>query len=117
SDGQLLAAGFFTGYDMSVSSGVARINTSGSTAIADVQKANFELYPNPTDGMVTLRGDLEGKAEIRVLDCAGRLVSEKRTQGNGAEPMLVDLSALAPGTYAVQLHTEDAVTTRMVVRK
>lgn len=116
-DGQLLAAGFFTGYDMSVSSGVARINTSGSTAIADVQKANFELYPNPTDGMVTIRGDLEGKAEIRVLDCAGRLVSEKRTQGNGAEPMLVDLSALAPGTYAVQLHTEDAVTTRMVVRK
>ncbi len=116
-DGQLLAAGFFTGYDMSVSSGVVRINTSGSTTVADVQNMAFELFPNPTDGLVTIRGKFEGKAEIRVLDCAGRLVSEKRTQGTGAEPMLVDLNSLASGTYAVQVHTKDGVSTRMVVRE
>lgn len=117
SDGQLLAAGFFTGYDMSVSSGVVRINTSGSTTVADVQSIPFDLFPNPTDGLVTIRGKFEGKAEIRVLDCAGRLVSEKRTEGNGAEPMQVDLSSLASGTYAVQLHTNDGLSTRMVVRE
>lgn len=116
-DGKLVAGGFFTGYDTSISSGVVRINTSGTTATADVQGTAFELFPNPTDRMVTIRGEFDGKAELRVLDCAGRLVHEVRVEGHGAQPIQLDLGALLPGAYMLQVHTKGGMTTRMVVRE
>jgi uncharacterized delta-60 repeat protein len=116
-DGKLVAGGFFTAYDNVPRVGVVRVNTAGTSAIAEETGLEFELFPNPTNGLVTLRGDLQGKVEVRVLDAAGRLMYESRVQGNGAEPVLMDLSALDTGVYVVQLRAKDQVATRTVVRE
>lgn len=115
-DGQLVAAGFFTGYDMSVSSGVVRINTSGSTAIAEVQSMAFDLFPNPTDGMVTIRGEFEGAAEVRVLDCAGRSVHEERVSAAAEGSHSIDLSHLPSGVYTLRIQCGLDIATVRVVR-
>ncbi len=116
-NGQLVVGGYFTAYDGVSRRSVARVNTSGTTAIGEEQSMAFELFPNPTNGMVTIRGEFEGKVDIRVLDSAGRLLQESQMQGGNSEAIQVDLGALLPGAYMVQLHTKDGMTTRMVVRE
>lgn len=75
------------------------------------------VFPNPTQGLVLLRGPLHGPAELRVRDSAGRLVHAVRTTEHGTEPMAVDLSGLDAGVYVLELRTNAGVATRVVVRE
>lgn len=102
-DGQLLAAGHFTGYDNLVSSGVARVNTSGTTAIADVQEADFELYPNPSTGRFQLQAAMQGHVQLKVYDLLGRTVHSETTAASAGWTHDLELGHLLPGGYLLEL--------------
>jgi len=116
-DGKLVAGGFFTAYDNVPRVGVVRVNTTGTTAIAEETGLEFELFPNPTNGLVTLRGDLQGKVEVRVLDATGRMVVERMVQAVPGGVMAMDLGDVVAGTYVVQVRTERASATRVLIRE
>jgi hypothetical protein len=92
-----------------------------STATASIQEneleAGYSLFPNPTAGLVTLGFTLEeaGLVEVRVTDLLGQMVT---TTSTGAAPgqgnIVMDLSALAAGTYFVNLHAGGMLATRKV---
>jgi hypothetical protein len=92
-----------------------------STATASIQEneleAGYSLFPNPTTGLVTLGFTLEeaGLVEVRVTDLLGQMVT---TTSTGAAPgqgnIVMDLSALAAGTYFVNLHAGGMLATRKV---
>lgn len=114
-DGKLVAGGFFTAYDNVPRRSLARVNTTGSTTIAEEPGLELELFPNPTNGLVILRGDLQGKVEVRVLDAAGRVLEEQVSQAVPGTAVAMDLAGLTAGTYVVQVHSERRNATRSLV--
>lgn len=61
--------------------------------------ANFQLFPNPTTGAVTLQG--ENLAQAQVFDQQGRLV--RSIALNGLERSTLQTGNLAPGNYLIQV--------------
>lgn len=79
--------------------------------------AAITVFPNPTNGTVMISAELNGPAELRVVDQMGRLLRTARLRINAEGPVLVDLADLPPGAYVLQLRANDRVVTRMVVRE
>lgn len=73
------------------------------------------VYPNPTDGKVTVKADGAVISEIRVFGMDGRMV--KRVRVSDTEAML-DFDALAKGSYLlhIQLQQGDVVRKKLIVR-
>lgn len=84
------------------------------TEIAEADAAAFDLYPNPTEGAVTLTLEGAGPADVEVLDAVGRLVWTGRTSGGGSFPLPVD--GLPAGSYVVRVRSGSTVTSRTLVR-
>ncbi len=60
----------------------------------------LEVYPNPTDGMVSIKYIGVGNAQIIVTDASGKLVMSKMTSQN---PETISLDALSNGVYYISL--------------
>jgi lysophospholipase L1-like esterase len=69
------------------------------------------IYPNPTNGLLTIETDGVPVLEVQVIDLASRVQLR-----NNDRQYRVDLSALPAGTYLVKLTTERGVTTHRVVK-
>ena len=65
------------------------------------QGLSIELYPNPTDGQISLRHSLpsETSYRIQVYSLLGQIVFRTEAQG----PCTLDLAPLANGMYILQL--------------
>lgn len=76
---------------------------------------NVIVYPNPTDGKVTVSADGEMIAEIRAYSLEGRMVKRVRVADTEAE---LNFDALAKGTYLLQIQLQqgDIVRKKLVVR-
>ena len=72
----------------------------------------FTLYPNPTDGKVSLTFEeaLQGKAVVEVYNLLGERMAVKnvRQLPKGGKVSL-DLSQLSPGLYIVKINTEKGI--------
>ena len=91
-------------------------NGCSTTSVEEVASVMFEAYPNPTSGMLTLvnRGE-GGNKQIRVFDQTGKLqFAEQRTMAAGSSEMF-NLSALAAGTYHVQVVGNSGVSNITVI--
>lgn len=72
--------------------------------VFDTASADWQVYPNPTEGRVNVRsGSLSGPVLWELLDASGRVVfAERTTIAAGAEHVL-DLDAdMASGTYVLR---------------
>ncbi len=75
----------------------------------------FKLYPNPTQGNLTVQFDLQEVSEntvLRVFDMAGKQLDEYRYQNVQRQIFNYDLSSLASGTYLMQLVTDRGTATK-----
>jgi hypothetical protein len=81
---------------------------------APVSKGEFQLYPNPSTGFVTLRiGEvLSREAVVRVQDMFGKTVFES---GVKTGSMGLDLSDCAAGVYMISLEDNGSLTTERLV--
>ncbi len=69
----------------------------------------FEVLPNPSDGLFTLKMDLPTFAslDLAVFDVVGRQVFASQTEAVGAVQQPLDLRGLASGTYLLQVSDGD----------
>jgi hypothetical protein len=72
---------------------------------------HLETYPNPTNGILNLNGEmLTGNFTIQVIDAAGRTVLSIQNQ------KVIDMSSLVDGIYFINITTEnEAVINRRVL--
>lgn len=64
-------------------------------------------FPNPTTGEVRLRiDDMDGPAQLEVLDAQGRRVHARALELTGTTETLIDLAGQASGLYTVRLVCE-----------
>jgi PKD repeat protein len=65
---------------------------------------NISVYPNPTQGNLTVEADLPIK-KLRLYDGLGRLILEQTA--NGEQIMNLDIASLQPGIYVLEIVGDD----------
>ena len=75
--------------------------------------AGVSVYPNPSEGMVTVTNAQGNLNTIVVYDLAGRVVTTKTT----STETTLDLTAVQAGTYLVKVSNENGSITENVVIK
>lgn len=73
----------------------------------------FETYPNPTNGNVTLKGEFDSNATASVFDQSGRLlITQKAINGSS-----IDLSNFNTGMYLLKVTSNGASGTKTIVKQ
>jgi len=74
----------------------------GLTAVRGTENT-LQFWPNPTTGQVRVfaQGEAGDLLDLRVIDATGRTTWSMRSVPFSAEGNLLDLSALAPGSYSL----------------
>ncbi len=81
--------------------------------IADVQDVQFELFPNPSNGVFNLRISNPENALLEVFTTDGKLVKRMNIADTAYHP--VDLSEQAGGVYIARLKTSRGTATKRLV--
>jgi hypothetical protein len=86
------------------------------TSIADISDFGIKIYPNPTNGQISIELDkLINLVYVSVLDLTGRVMHQSHLSGAGSQK--IDLTHLAKGVYIVKISIEgNELTTRLVIK-
>ncbi len=68
-------------------------------------KANFNFYPNPTDGIFTVNSGFENSASIEIFDMLGKQVIKPFLINKGINQ--IDASELSKGIYMIKFNIGD----------
>ena len=82
------------------------------TAINDIENSQFNVYPNPTNGLFTIELDGNSKYVVSVKNVLGQTVFTTTTNGMNTN---IDLSSFDKGIYTVELKDENAIYTEKVI--
>lgn len=75
-----------------------------------MRKGNFELYPNPSDMLLTLRNnsdDFTGIISARIIDVSGKTAMELSFEDSPINH--INISSLTPGVYFLQAHNHESI--------
>lgn len=81
------------------------VNACTSIAEAASQMA-FQVYPNPSDGMVYLNGNTR-ILHVEVFNAIGQLILLR--DAAGAETLTIDLAHASTGVYTLRIHTDSGI--------
>ncbi|CAN5517042.1 hypothetical protein BH11BAC1_BH11BAC1_00320 [soil metagenome] len=84
---------------------------SGPNSLPVINSAALTIYPNPTSGMVSIRG-IHELTEITVYDMLGNVVL---VQSATSGVQVLDLSSQTQGVYSVVMRAEKSVTTKQLI--
>lgn len=96
-------------------------NTVVSTEEINTTSTSFNVYPNPTSGIINLNYSLSYDAEVfvDVINSVGVRVKSERlgSQKHGTYNTPIDLSSLAAGIYMLNLNADGIINTVRVIVK
>lgn len=75
----------------------------------------MKLYPNPTQGMVTLEFTAKGSGSLRLMDMQGRIIETRAIIESGLLQSDWDLSGFTPGIYLMEYEGPDGRAVQKVV--
>lgn len=76
----------------------------------------FEVYPNPVNGILTIKGDWESNAALQIIDMAGNIIYTKHTTSIIDSVLQVDFNNYAPGIYIVQLISTHGIFSSPIIK-
>ena len=74
------------------------------------QEAEINLYPNPTQGEVTI--EAEGLSQVRIVNLYGQTVYNAKVE---SDQVRIDLSNMAKGIYVMHIGTEKGEAVKQIV--
>ena len=83
-----------------------------ANAISDMNQTIFTTYPNPTNGIFTIKLGEVANYDVTVINVLGQTVFSKTTKGMNT---IIDLSSFDKGVYTVELKNENAVYTEKII--
>lgn len=89
---------------------------TGTTGMGERHEDAFALYPNPTNGVVSIgfNGN-DGEAEIWVTNVMNEVVLTEKATASAGKSLNLDLGQLSKGFYFVKVKTESYEVTRKVI--
>jgi hypothetical protein len=82
------------------------------SGINNIKQSQFNLYPNPTDGVFVIELEENSKYEVTVIDILGKTVFSTNTNGMNTS---IDLSSFDKGIYSVELKDENEIYTEKII--
>ena len=82
------------------------------SSINNIKQSQFNLYPNPTDGVFVIELEENSKYDVTVIDILGKTVFSTNTNGMNTS---IDLSSFDKGIYTVELKDENAIYTEKII--
>ncbi len=84
------------------------------TGISEEYVSQLSIYPNPTDGQITIEG-LKGVVKIILTDARGRTV--RNEYSNDKANYTMDIRDLSNGAYTIQLISKDQTSLHRIIVK
>ena len=78
----------------------------GTENVAENGQTGLSLYPNPTQSVLNLSADMQGRTEVKILDLSGRTV--KHYVVNGLNALRLNVSDLQSGVYFISVSNEES---------
>jgi M6 family metalloprotease-like protein len=92
----------------------AQISCSGTNGISSINEQEiFSIYPNPTNGIITVNPRIADQLKITVTNAIGQIITTKVLNAN--ENGTLDISQQAPGIYFIKGESSKGVTEKRVV--
>jgi len=85
------------------------VETNGKTYYSPIQKisidvnSEFDIYPNPSSGIINIAGDFSSLTTIQLFDLAGKMIWEKEIFSNNNIARL-QLPLLTQGIYTMRIN-------------
>lgn len=90
------------------------LNVGGSTGINEWLDSQFNVYPNPSNGIFLFSApDDSGSMLCRITNTSGKVVYESKIMNSEA----IDLSYLSNGFYCLQVITAKGVVTKRLIKQ
>jgi len=83
-----------------------------ANAISDMKQTIFTTYPNPTNGIFTIKLGEVANYNVTVNNVLGQTVFSNTTNGMNT---IIDLSSFDKGIYTVELKNENAIYTEKII--
>jgi hypothetical protein len=99
---------------MSQTNVVSSVAPDYNLGINDAKSAEFSVYPNPSEGLIKLKGNFAADATVTIFDQTGRIVYTIETVSNGTT---IDLTELNKGIYMLGMTNNGVESTQTVVIK
>ncbi len=88
------------------------VTFSVCTGVEENTVANFAIYPNPTNGLITLKTIANDDGTVEISNLQGKVVYKNMLNSN---TQIIDLSANAKGVYFVTVTTTNGVEVQKMV--
>lgn len=79
-------------------------------SVSELEEITLSVYPNPSNGVFFLSGDLNKTTEIEVYNTEGKQIMKKNINTSSA-PYKIDLSGNSKGVYLYQITSGDKIAT------
>lgn len=90
------------------------LTVDGCLGIEELE-ASISVYPNPTNGLVTIQFDqFQGDYQIELIDAFGKVIEQK--QSTSSETM-IDLSNYATGVYTIKIASDEFTLLKRLVKE
>jgi hypothetical protein len=76
------------------------------TSVENETKQLLQVYPNPASDRINVVFDLNGRADIEIIDMTGRLVYTSHYNAGGFTNYSADISSLNPGVFFIRVSAE-----------
>jgi len=78
-------------------------------------KADFDIYPNPTDKLLTIQFGSTQYKKVNIIDMSGRIIQSYAIHAQ-TQNMKIDVSNLKKGAYFVSLLGENCSNGKMIYK-
>ncbi len=92
--------------------------TPSFSSVSDtISSIGISIFPNPTDGMVTMHSDRSTMGlNITVTNVLGQILLRKMVE-SGSSDIMLDLSRFAQGVYCVRMRAGDSLFERTIIKR
>ena len=81
-----------------------------------INNSDIQVFPNPTSGLVFVKGLNDNAIEVMVIDATGKLIVRQQAKDNNTD-LTIDLSNYSDGVYQVVINTSSQVLKQTIILK
>ena len=100
--------------EASCSGNEAMAVTATPTGLDEVAGINASIFPNPSNGIFTLRLDNSDALNIRIMDVSGKVVRAERLAGSTL--YIIDMQGADAGVYVMEIETAEGRTFKRMIK-
>jgi hypothetical protein len=89
----------------------------GASIDETVLEASLLIFPNPTNGSLSVNFQSQEEIQMWLTDAVGRRMTEARTYDAGTNSDVLDLSTYTPGIYMMVFESSNGTFTRKITKR